>query len=70
VQIFRTPLGMNNGVIARCRFGRGSAIGEFVGLITKGKGGIDVMQSGSIPNQYQIFQGRMGLSLVTPSVYI
>jgi len=60
VQIFRTPLGMNNGVIARCRFGRGSAIGEFVGLITKGKGGIDVMQSGSIPNQYQIFQGRMG----------
>ncbi|TGO07477.1 hypothetical protein BTUL_0273g00030 [Botrytis tulipae] len=60
VQVFRTPLGMNNGIIARCEFGRGSAIGEFVGLVTKGMEGKDVMQSKSTRNQYQIYQGRMG----------
>ncbi|KAM3157100.1 SET domain-containing protein [Botrytis cinerea] len=60
VQVFRTPLGMNNGIIARCGFARGSAIGEFVGLITKGMEGKDVMQSKSTKNQYQIYQGRMG----------
>ncbi|KAF5872145.1 uncharacterized protein Bfra_005499 [Botrytis fragariae] len=60
VQVFRTPLGMNNGVIARCEFARGSAIGEFIGLVTKGMEGKDLMQSKSTENQYQIYQGRMG----------
>ncbi|KAJ5038344.1 uncharacterized protein L3040_007210 [Drepanopeziza brunnea f. sp. 'multigermtubi'] len=60
VQVFRTPLGKNNGLIARCDLPRGSAIGEFTGLITKGMDGIDVMQSGSDERKYQIFQGRMG----------
>ncbi|KAK5627123.1 hypothetical protein RRF57_002838 [Xylaria bambusicola] len=36
VQVFRTPDGRNNGLIALCAFERGAAVGEFVGLITKG----------------------------------
>lgn len=42
-------------------FARGTAIGEFVGLITKGLQNIDVMQAQtgqSLP--YQIWQGRQG----------
>ena len=79
VQVFRTPLGKNNGLIARCvsflhspntkifltesqEFPRGSAIGEFTGLITKGMDGTDVMQSGEDERRYQIYQGRMGQS--------
>ncbi|PVH86903.1 SET domain-containing protein [Cadophora sp. DSE1049] len=60
VQVFRTPLGKNNGLIARCEFPRGSAIGEFTGLITKGMDGTDVMQSGDDERRYQIYQGAMG----------
>ncbi|KAG4431638.1 hypothetical protein IFR05_012880 [Cadophora sp. M221] len=60
VQVFRTPLGKNNGLIARCEFPRGSAIGEFTGLITKGMDGIDVMQGGHDEKRYQIYQGAMG----------
>ncbi|KAL2074332.1 hypothetical protein VTL71DRAFT_8110 [Oculimacula yallundae] len=60
VQVFRTPLGKNNGLIARCEFPRGSAIGEFTGLITKGMDGTDVMQGGHDENRYQIYQGNMG----------
>ncbi|CZT08193.1 related to THI3-positive regulation factor of thiamin metabolism [Rhynchosporium agropyri] len=60
VQVFRTPIGKNNGLIARCEFSRGSAIGEFTGLITKGMDGIDVMQSGHDEKRYQIYQGTMG----------
>ncbi|KAI9808756.1 MAG: hypothetical protein M1825_003908 [Sarcosagium campestre] len=60
VQIFHTTDGRNNGVIARSLFARGAAVGEFVGLITKGIRGIDVMQGGIGDKQYQVFQGRMG----------
>lgn len=55
VQVFRTGVGKNNGLVARCDFARGQAIGEFVGLITKGLDGKDVMQSGAGDKQYQIF---------------
>ncbi|KAL4985941.1 hypothetical protein BDW68DRAFT_198348 [Aspergillus falconensis] len=60
VQIFRTTNGKNNGVVARCPFDRGTAIGEFTGLITSGITGVDVMIGGSKERPYQIFQGRMG----------
>ncbi|KAG9231670.1 hypothetical protein BJ875DRAFT_110849 [Amylocarpus encephaloides] len=60
IQVFRTPLGKNNGLIARCEFPRGSAIGEFIGLITKGMDGTDVMQSGDNEKRYQIYQGKLG----------
>jgi hypothetical protein len=60
VQIFRTTNGKNNGVVARCPFDRGTAIGEFTGLITSGITGVDVMIGGSKARPYQIFQGRMG----------
>ncbi|KAH7360627.1 hypothetical protein BKA65DRAFT_591655 [Rhexocercosporidium sp. MPI-PUGE-AT-0058] len=60
VQVFRTPIGKNNGLVARCEFPRGSAIGEFTGLITKGMDGTDVMQSGHDEKRYQIYQGSMG----------
>lgn len=36
------------------------AIGEFVGLITNGIKGLDVMVGGHPEQSYQIFQGRMG----------
>lgn len=49
-------------------FRRGTAIGEFVGLITKGMDGIDVMQGGNVENPYQIYQGHIGLAL-TPILY-
>lgn len=45
-------------------FPRGSAIGEFIGLVTKGMDGTDVMQSGHNEMQYQIYQGTMGSSLL------
>ncbi|KAJ9267506.1 hypothetical protein DTO212C5_5982 [Paecilomyces variotii] len=60
VQIFHTSTGKNNGIIARCNFERGTAIGEFVGLVTKGVQGMDVMVGGSRENPFQIFQGKMG----------
>lgn len=41
-------------------FGRGAAIGEFVGVVTKGTSNLDVMQGGRRANQYQILQKRMG----------
>ena len=39
---------------------RGTAVGEFVGLITNGVQGVDVMVGGTRPRMYQIFQGHMG----------
>ncbi|KAG2420915.1 hypothetical protein HFD88_000529 [Aspergillus terreus] len=60
VQLFRTASGKNNGVVARCDFDRGVAIGEFVGLVTNGIEGVDVMLGGSRSRGYQIYQGRMG----------
>ncbi|KAI9375784.1 hypothetical protein BJX61DRAFT_493067 [Aspergillus egyptiacus] len=60
VQIFQTSTGKNNGVIARCNFDRGTAIGEFTGLITAHINGLDVMIGGSRGRPYQIYQGTMG----------
>ena len=37
VQVYRTPNGKNNGLLACCAFERGAAIGEFVGEITSGR---------------------------------
>ncbi|KAJ0413310.1 SET domain protein [Aspergillus carlsbadensis] len=60
VQIFRTPTGKNNGVIARCPIDRGTALAEFTGLITTSITGLDVMIGGSRNRTYQIYQGTMG----------
>ncbi|KAF1938567.1 DEAD-domain-containing protein [Clathrospora elynae] len=60
VQVYRTPDGKNNGLVALTSFDRGSAIGELVGLITKGVSHLDVMDSSTTLASYQIWQGRMG----------
>lgn len=61
VQIFRTPNGRNNGLIACCAFEVGHAVGEFVGMITSGLANMDVMQSQAGEHEpYQIWQGRCG----------
>ncbi|KGO64372.1 hypothetical protein PITC_022710 [Penicillium italicum] len=60
VQLYHTASGKNNGVIARCEFERGTAIAEFVGLVTQGIEGLDVMIGGSPERPYQVFQGQMG----------
>lgn len=61
VQIFRTPNGKNNGLVACCAFEAGSAVGEFVGMITNGLANLDVMQSQAGEQEpYQIWQGRCG----------
>jgi hypothetical protein len=59
VQIFRTGDGRNNGLQALVSFERGIGIGEFVGLITKGIEGVDVMDAVGA-TKYQIWQGRQG----------
>lgn len=60
VQVGRSPRGKNNGLFARCGFERGAPIGEFVGLVTKGIEGMDVMMGGHGDDHYQIFQKRVG----------
>ncbi|PGG95354.1 hypothetical protein GX51_08270 [Blastomyces parvus] len=60
LQIFQTKNGKNNGVLTRCELERGTAIGEFVGYITRGIEGMDVMVGGSHERPYQIYQGQMG----------
>ncbi|KAL8993937.1 MAG: hypothetical protein Q9169_005972 [Polycauliona sp. 2 TL-2023] len=60
VQVARCPGGKNNGLFARCAFERGMAVGEFVGLVTRGIEGVDVMMGGRADTQYQIYQARMG----------
>lgn len=60
VQIFRTANGRNNGVQALLQFERGVGIGEFVGLITKGMNGVDVMDAVAGTTRYQIWQGIHG----------
>ncbi|KAL8956422.1 MAG: hypothetical protein Q9193_006062, partial [Seirophora villosa] len=60
VQVFRTKDGRNNGVVACCPFERGTAVGEFIGRITSGLSGIDVMEGRVGENTYQIWQGREG----------
>ena len=60
LQVFRTPNGKNNGLLACCAFERGAAIGEFVGLITSGLANLDVMVGETDRASYQIWQGRQG----------
>ncbi|KAK4461718.1 SET domain-containing protein [Cladorrhinum samala] len=60
VQIFRTANGRNNGVQALVPFERGLGIGEFVGLVTKGMDGVDVMDAVAGTTRYQIWQGIHG----------
>lgn len=69
VLVFVTPDGRNNGLLALCAFERGTAVGEFVGRITKGLAEVDVMEGGGtstkegggVPTpRYQIWQGREG----------
>ncbi|KAI1347965.1 hypothetical protein F5Y01DRAFT_231102 [Xylaria sp. FL0043] len=60
VQVFRTQDGRNNGLMALCAFERGAAVGEFVGVITKGLRDVDVMESTAGSTNYQIWQGRQG----------
>ncbi|KAF2125780.1 DEAD-domain-containing protein [Dothidotthia symphoricarpi CBS 119687] len=60
VQIYRTPDGKNNGLVALVSFDRGVAVGELVGSITKGVRHLDVMDSSTPSANYQIWQGRVG----------
>ncbi|KAF2637272.1 DEAD-domain-containing protein [Massarina eburnea CBS 473.64] len=60
VQVYRTPDGRNNGLIALVPFERGAAIGEFLGLVTKGVRHLDVMEGSTETASYQIWQGRQG----------
>ncbi|KAI1438321.1 hypothetical protein GGR50DRAFT_488487 [Xylaria sp. CBS 124048] len=60
VQVFRTPDGRNNGLMALCAFERGAAIGEFVGVVTRGLQDVDVMENMAGAASYQIWQGRQG----------
>ncbi|KAM3443874.1 hypothetical protein MY4824_000322 [Beauveria thailandica] len=60
VQVFRTLDGRNNGLQALTPIERGGAIGEFVGLITKGIEDLDVMRGLTEGRSYQIWQGRQG----------
>ncbi|KAA8912747.1 SET domain protein [Sphaerosporella brunnea] len=61
VQIFDTDAaGKANGLVARWDFPPGTAIGEFVGVITKGKKEEDVMEGGFGDAKYQISQAKMG----------
>ncbi|KAH7070425.1 hypothetical protein BKA63DRAFT_475651 [Paraphoma chrysanthemicola] len=60
VQIYRTPDGKNNGLVALTAFDRGTAVGELVGLITNGVRHLDVMEGTTPTTKYQIWQGRMG----------
>lgn len=60
LQVFRTPNGKNNGLVACAVFENGWAVGEFVGLVTSGLEGKDVMIGQTEYATYQIFQGRQG----------
>lgn len=60
VQVYRTSDGKNNGLVALTAFERGAAVGELVGLITKGVRHLDVMDSSTSHSNYQIWQQRMG----------
>ena len=60
VQVYRTPDGKSNGLVALTSFDRGMEIGELVGLITKGVRHLDVMDSSTPLASYQMWQGRVG----------
>jgi ATP-dependent RNA helicase DDX49/DBP8 len=60
IQVYRTPDGKNNGLLALTAFDRGTAVGELVGLITNGVQHLDVMEGSTPMTTYQIWQGRVG----------
>ncbi|KAI1342215.1 hypothetical protein F5Y15DRAFT_374540 [Xylariaceae sp. FL0016] len=60
VMVFCTSNGRSNGLMALCPFERGAAIGEFVGIVTRGLQDVDVMESTSGSTKYQIWQGQQG----------
>lgn len=60
IQVFRTPDGKNNGLVALTSFDRGMAVGELVGLITKNVSGRDVMDISTPLANYQVWQERIG----------
>lgn len=60
VQVYRTPNGRNNGLIACLPIERGGAVGEFLGLVTNGLENLDVMVGQTERASYQIWQGRQG----------
>ncbi|TKA24420.1 hypothetical protein B0A50_06740 [Salinomyces thailandicus] len=60
VQVFRTPTGKNNGLIACMSFEPGIAIGEFIGEVTAGLVNVDVMIGQTEKATYQISQRRQG----------
>ncbi|EGP91172.1 uncharacterized protein MYCGRDRAFT_89242 [Zymoseptoria tritici IPO323] len=60
VQVYQTPNGKNNGLLACCAFERGAAVGEFVGQVTSGLANMDVMVGQTDRASYQIWQGKMG----------
>lgn len=60
VQVYRTPNGRNNGLVACLPFDRGTAVGEFVGQITSGLANLDIMVGQTESGSYQIWQGRQG----------
>lgn len=60
VQICQTSTGKNNGLFACLPFEQGEAVGEFVGQITSGVSGLDVMFGQTEQHSYQIWQGKMG----------
>ena len=60
VQIYRTPDGRNNGLLALTAFDRGTEIGEFIGLVTKDVRHLDIIHSSTETTSYQIWQGRQG----------
>jgi ATP-dependent RNA helicase DDX49/DBP8 len=60
VQVFRTSNGRNNGLLALVAFERGAAVGEFVGLVTRGLQDVDVFNGSAGSRPYQIWQGRQG----------
>jgi hypothetical protein len=60
VQIAQTHSGKNNGLFACLPFPQGTAVGEFVGRITTGVSGLDVMFGKTNKASYQIWQGKEG----------
>ncbi|KAM7216253.1 histone-lysine N-methyltransferase [Rhypophila decipiens] len=60
VQVFQTSNGRNNGLQALVPFDRGTAVREFVGLVTKDLQDVGVLSSSTSSRPYQIWQGRQG----------
>lgn len=60
VLIGQTKTGKNNGLFACLDIAKGEALGEFVGQITKGVAGADVMFGQTDKATYQIWQGERG----------